>query len=244
MNGLIPACAGKTPSSRSSYRCFGAHPRVCGENVCDGSGQCRGPGSSPRVRGKQFQGNLFPPDVRLIPACAGKTSVGLYIPHVRTAHPRVCGENSPRCRRLSGRSGSSPRVRGKRFQLVRILEDQRLIPACAGKTLRTKRGHQKRWAHPRVCGENVSKRPRRYRLPGSSPRVRGKPARSALRRRSQRLIPACAGKTAVTRASLIIQTAHPRVCGENALRQVYSLVDEGSSPRVRGKLQGGQHGSF
>ena len=51
--GLIPACAGKTPTTLSAPRSRGAHPRVCGENTHQLKRALQANGSSPRVRGKR-----------------------------------------------------------------------------------------------------------------------------------------------------------------------------------------------
>ena len=51
-----------------------------------------------------------------------------------------------------------------------------------------------------------------------------------------RLIPACAGKTRRISAISPQAGAHPRVCGENDEDMKQKLYDQGSSPRVRGKL--------
>ena len=95
-DGLIPACAGKTSRIGNQRRTWRAHPRVCGENLQDLSLTRLLAGSSPRVRGKLVPFPAYNNAVGLIPACAGKTqhSSSAY-PPVR-AHPRVCGENSPR----------------------------------------------------------------------------------------------------------------------------------------------------
>ena len=49
---LTPACAGKTPATRSVMRRCGAHPRVCGENRAGVVRVVKRVGSPPRVRGK------------------------------------------------------------------------------------------------------------------------------------------------------------------------------------------------
>ena len=51
--------------------------------------------------------------------------------------------------------GSSPRVRGKRFDKLAEAAGNRLIPACAGKTWAIGAVPDFAGAHPRVCGENV-----------------------------------------------------------------------------------------
>ena len=195
MQGLIPACAGKTQSVRAGSRDEWAHPRVCGENLSSTQPPQIRLGSSPRVRGKL----LLPNDERLfmglIPACAGKTySIRLDV-RSRWAHPRVCGENRLSVAVGISQQGSSPRVRGKRRSRSALSPRRRLIPACAGKTTRRGDGINKHRAHPRVCGENVMISAAGVIGQGSSPRVRGKRSRRGRSRRIRRLIPACAGKT-------------------------------------------------
>ena len=70
---------------------------------------------------------------------------------------------------------------------------------------------------------------------GSSPRVRGKHRIRLLFGGGQRLIPACAGKTALSQATHGPGPAHPRVCGENFPGSTPANRSVGSSPRVRGK---------
>ena len=110
-------------------------------------------------------------------------------------HPRVCGENGGVNLQTIETDGSSPRVRGKPHADYSAAARDRLIPACAGKTLRL----SLRWgvarAHPRAGGENALGGQYVFGDMGSSPRWRGK--RDPLGRRiyCTRLIPALAGKT-------------------------------------------------
>ena len=131
--------------------------------------------------------------------------------------------------------GSSPRVRGKRFERACGLAKLRLIPACAGKTKIPFLNRLSRTAHPRVCGENFDFIEDFLHFTGSSPRVRGKlrfyRGFSAL----HGLIPACAGKTRRTLEVTRTARAHPRVCGENKVATAAQPHFKGSSPRVRGK---------
>ena len=73
VQGLIPACAGKTPRRVARSMPIAAHPRVCGENLFVSPYVFRSLGSSPRVRGKQETQDAAEKWTRLIPACAGKT---------------------------------------------------------------------------------------------------------------------------------------------------------------------------
>ena len=171
----------------------------------------------------------------LIPACAGKTPLSVFRRPAWTAHPRVCGENRKAALFNSTRTGSSPRVRGKRVRRRQHFHSHRLIPACAGKTRRFVPWSLLVWAHPRVCGENFVRLRARMKRMGSSPRVRGKPLATLLDATRRRLIPACAGKTRTQHMNIEEIRAHPRVCGENTVTATSAVTAEGSSPRVRGK---------
>ena len=133
IQGLIPACAGKTSVTLRLLPRSGAHPRVCGENPREAAPIRAEVGSSPRVRGKPTVLERTLSDVGLIPACAGKTSRGVTFNADSPAHPRVCGENFTTHVLPALQSGSSPRVRGKRWtiwsfsaQIGQILENLEL----------------------------------------------------------------------------------------------------------------------
>ena len=232
---LIPACAGKTRPRAGNHPATPAHPRVCGENSRAALYPAMRVGSSPRVRGKQRRQHHHLPPRRLIPACAGKTASSPRIARPRRAHPRVCGENIFKWHRRSRRTGSSPRVRGKREQVPWPVPREGLIPACAGKTPGPPSTSRARWAHPRVCGENDNATALQCARHGSSPRVRGKLDERGLDALPPRLIPACAGKTPRPRCGTSSPGAHPRVCGENPNPATFTWTCGGSSPRVRGK---------
>ena len=92
--GIIPACAGSTPTATRPSREPRDHPRMCGEHLPDVSLAVPLPGSSPHVRGARPCLPLVAEPCGIIPACAGSTA-----PHGRTArpkrdHPRMCGEHS------------------------------------------------------------------------------------------------------------------------------------------------------
>ena len=193
--GLIPARAGKTS---------GARPRRGG-----------GSGSSPRVRGKRGRVCRFVCSSRLIPARAGKTRAIAGSPVPTGAHPRACGENPVRPPLRPRPLGSSPRVRGKRGSSRATDAAHRLIPARAGKTASSGAPPGSARAHPRACGENWAATDMGSSAPGSSPRVRGKPAPCAAPPAGGGLIPARAGKTSCASSTTRRTSAHPRACGEN-----------------------------
>ena len=154
---LIPARAGKTWAAWSTSSPPPAHPRACGENPILHASSAAGSGSSPRVRGKRRRGSAQAHEVRLIPARAGKTARGAAPSRSGGAHPRACGENVPASGSPVTVPGSSPRVRGKHEDDAADPRKSRLIPARAGKTTRSPCSGCPRGAHPRACGENLSK---------------------------------------------------------------------------------------
>ena len=215
---LIPARAGKTRRRRGRGGRRRAHPRACGENV---KAVRRIPtllGSSPRVRGKQHRAVKSRRGRGLIPARAGKTPGARPDRPIQPAHPRACGENARGYTGHKPRTGSSPRVRGKHQAPQLRGQGPGLIPARAGKTRRTLIGYWLPQAHPRACGENTGLAGWGQARAGSSPRVRGKPARRPHRGHRPRLIPARAGKTRRRHHCRGRGGAHPRACGENRVR--------------------------
>ena len=208
---------------------------MCGENTIADQLIHLLVGSSPRVRGKPSFSDRHPPPHWLIPACAGKTRRDRVQYARKRAHPRVCGENEKLGKLAQNSPGSSPRVRGKRGDCRCSTQRKGLIPACAGKTGTLGALSIFRWAHPRVCGENLQGRVFRRVFGGSSPRVRGKRVGGPYNFFVWGLIPACAGKTHGNGRGSGGSAAHPRVCGENAVSRGLCHIWVGSSPRVRGK---------
>ena len=90
---ITPACAGKTKLNRIVYSLIKDHPRVCGENKQTGIFRKQKRGSPPRVRGKPAFNLTASSNVRITPACAGKTLSGSSWRFSPRDHPRVCGEN-------------------------------------------------------------------------------------------------------------------------------------------------------
>ena len=73
---------------------------------------------------------------RIIPACAGQTEhAGDHLLD-DTDHPRLCGANVHTQEVLRDTAGSSPLVRGKHGIASMGVLSQRIIPACAGQTVR------------------------------------------------------------------------------------------------------------
>ena len=216
LRGLIPAHAGKTPSTgacRGRWR--GSSPLTRGKPFW-GSGSTPSArlipahagktmftknvlsvpvGSSPLTRGKRLGGRPLLLLLGLIPAHAGKTARAERIHAETTAHPRSRGENETSAPLWEIGPGSSPLTRGKRAQTRKRHTTHGLIPAHAGKTSSAPRLGVSPRAHPRSRGENPrSSNPTKAR-PGSSPLTRGKRLARLPQSIIQGLIPAHAGKT-------------------------------------------------
>mgnify|MGYP001669820729 CR=1 FL=1 len=98
-----------------------------------------------------------------------------------------------------------------------------------------------RTAHPRGGGENIITGVVGVLSEGSSPRGRGKRPSELFEVTVEGLIPAGAGKTRAVRPTWIARSAHPRGGGENGPRMTTNVDTRGSSPRGRGKQNGGEH---
>ena len=171
---LIPAHAGKTVAAQLPHRGKPAHPRSRGENPARIHAGTRGRGSSPLTRGKQLLALRVRVLQRLIPAHAGKTRHRPCILRQPRAHPRSRGENVLGAVDHAHEGGSSPLTRGKRGPVDLGDVAQGLIPAHAGKTVKTSERVKTGQAHPRSRGENMVARVGLLVSVGSSPLTRGK----------------------------------------------------------------------
>ena len=131
---LIPAHAGKTHGPPRCLPSRPAHPRSRGENTTGRPPRWPTYGSSPLTRGKPGPPGFDWLRGRLIPAHAGKTVWCASLTYLLQAHPRSRGENITAPKALIWRLGSSPLTRGKLEERLIRLQEERLIPAHAGKT--------------------------------------------------------------------------------------------------------------
>ena len=214
--GSSPLTRGKLAGQWLRQLIERAHPRSRGENSINPFGSRRGAGSSPLTRGKHRSTGSVVPEVRLIPAHAGKTPQCSRAPGPREAHPRSRGENRSGLSSATTQTGSSPLTRGKRVPPQGHGEAEGLIPAHAGKTMLCARRFLDTRAHPRSRGENIWTAAASKSRAGSSPLTRGKPHARRSPRDRRRLIPAHAGKTSNEVIGSPVLRAHPRSRGENS----------------------------
>ena len=173
--------------------------------------------------------------MRLIPAHTGKTHTIWWHHRRRRAHPHSRGEDESTATAKGISQDSSPVTWGRRRVRQRLPDDERLIPAYSGKTVRRRHTLRSRRVHPHSRGENAAVSCASYVCTGSSPLTQGKRSAPGRGPRKPWLIPAHAGKTQ-TRPGWHPQAgAHPRSRGENTFTFRVSSLAPGSSPLTRGK---------
>ena len=194
---IIPACAGNTDVIAGQYGSVADHPRMRGEHYSDRHNIPPKHGSSPHARGTHSRSPTRESGHRIIPACAGNTrpdtNYRMYIPD----HPRMRGEHYMPRTAFRSTHGSSPHARGTPVRDRAQRHRGRIIPACAGNT-----GTQ--WVrsggmtdHPRMRGEHTKYTGLILVGNGSSPHARGTQSACPHGQGCSRIIPACAGNTAV-----------------------------------------------
>ena len=126
------------------------------------------------MRGKLHRETTWAAAQRITPADAGKTYMQVCIVVRCGDHPRGCGENlkSRVCPKI--RTGSPPRMRGKRMLPQTTAPFHGITPADAGKTKINLGPEGTVKDHPRRCGENQDELLRKAVKNGSPPQVRGK----------------------------------------------------------------------
>ena len=147
----------------------------------------------------------------------------------------MCGKNVTYGLKNIRGVGSPPRVREKLNAMFIEITNNRITPACAGKTSRNGSDGTGDWDHPRVCGKNGPLMGGSDSCQGSPPRVREKPVPSEPLREPNRITPACAGKTMLSGIAQCGYWDHPRVCGKNGYKSMLATPESGSPPRVREK---------
>ena len=131
---ITPACAGRTIMNICPFNSSKDHPRVCGKNAWIRAESVRVGGSPPRVREERRQSLKKASGVRITPACAGRTHLPIQRYSKQRDHPRVCGKNNISDYLARFLPGSPPRVREELKKIWYECADDRITPACAGRT--------------------------------------------------------------------------------------------------------------
>ena len=113
--------------------------------------------------------------------------------------------------------GSSPLTRGAPPGCISLYFLQGIIPAYAGSTKDHSGAILKVWDHPRLRGEH-SQQYRTQLVPvGSSPLTRGARYNTLVCEVNTGIIPAYAGSTRISIATILNNGDHPRLRGEHQL---------------------------
>ena len=125
-------------------------------------------------------------------------------------------------------------MRGTLPRHVAQLESRGIIPAHAGNTFYPESVFQVFRDHPRTCGEHLPTASVFHPLTGSSPHMRGTLQCRVASEGESGIIPAHAGNTASTVSRSTMSRDHPRTCGEHMMTNFSRIVNQGSSPHMRG----------
>ena len=215
-DGIIPARAGFTASSRSRRAAFTDHPRSRGVYSRPLACCFLIAGSSPLARGLLTITTDEVPNDRIIPARAGFTRPAPAGSSACWDHPRSRGVYERRTGMSTGLAGSSPLARGLRVRVRGPVQGRGIIPARAGFTARKPARAGPAGDHPRSRGVYSSAPSAAGGSGGSSPLARGLRSAHARSSRLPRIIPARAGFTRV--------------------KSLWAASLRGSSPLARGLL--------
>ena len=151
--GSIPAHAGKPVQPHGIWAQVGVYPRACGETRTQPLLTGTWKGLSPRMRGNLELIQTLHPEVRSIPAHAGKPPHGCGRTRDNRVYPRACGETVGAGTTISARGGLSPRMRGNPDATGIDPPGARSIPAHAGKPYAGLARRSNKRVYPRACGE-------------------------------------------------------------------------------------------
>ena len=214
--GIISACAEQTIAGRNCRRVRGDHLRVCGADM--GAEPMKKPseGSSPRVRSRRGVVRAHNVPGGIISACAEQTPTPTpNRPNARD-HLRVCGADPGLPATPLTRSGSSPRVRSRRFEEGLAEPGAGIISACAEQTSVSSVCSAGCWDHLRVCGADDNQSVRQASNQGSSPRVRSRQIPPPAMTMPTGIISACAEQTSYQVCFSRTLGDHLRVCGADS----------------------------
>ena len=195
----------------------------------------RNGGSPPHARGRRTRRTGKANRTRITPACAGKTSVCIRVEIFTGDHPRMRGEDLSRRSIISSKWGSPPHARGRRRAGHFSASNERITPACAGKTDRSQIRVRLRSDHPRMRGEDIIRDLKSQVDGGSPPHARGRRIDLVRDEALFRITPACAGKTFETSANNASLGDHPRMRGEDRAEHLDISNMSGSPPHARGR---------
>ena len=149
--------------------------RICSRQKSIRSGTARDSFSqTPHMRGKVLHAAAAARAGRITPAYAGKRLLQASDDTRGWDHPRTCGEKFCPGVVTNSIKGSPPHVQGKGKFHYFVRGNDRITPACAGKSMPRHVLRRFPADHPRMCGEKNIVRKASFDPQGSPPHVRGK----------------------------------------------------------------------
>ena len=194
-----------------------------------------GEGSPPLARGKGELCHTGYAKGGITPACAGKSPQAVRLALARGDHPRLRGEKNLDDGEKGDSKGSPPLARGKVEDVSPEEIQQRITPACAGKSIAHLLLSPFEKDHPRLRGEKSAFRSPEELAQGSPPLARGKARCPTGECPDSRITPACAGKRSTEMHWSAGVWDHPRLRGEKYRLKRHSPTSRGSPPLARGK---------
>ena len=155
---FTPAYAGKMGRPSEPVRRAQVHPRIRGEDSGGDARRRQGRGSPPHTRGRFDELDTCTPGLRFTPAYAGKMLCNIHAERTPRVHPRIRGEDPGLIASLYLFQGSPPHTRGRFQDAARANLVSRFTPAYAGKIYGYDSGGRGRRVHPRIRGEDGSRR--------------------------------------------------------------------------------------
>ena len=172
--GSIPANAGETPTTPGWLRGCRVYPRERGGDCGVSARKSSCSGLSPRTRGRRGRAHRGVAGRGFIPANAGETCWRWRSSRLPRVYPRERGGDCSISGEVDSDEGLSPRTRGRRAAGPDRDADGRSIPANAGETRPAGGNRRATGVYPRERGGDVISTPITVRMPGLSPRTRGR----------------------------------------------------------------------
>ena len=151
---ITPACAGKTSTRHASEPPSQDHPRLRGKDYWVANYGSGNTGSPPLARERHLIRREPKKEVRITPACAGKTSLYTGTNYIKWDHPRLRGKDLLPVRGQKLASGSPPLARERLLRHYPSAPAIRITPACAGKTDSDSVCRASSQDHPRLRGKD------------------------------------------------------------------------------------------
>ena len=212
------------------------HPRLRGEDWKVPALVVNARETPPLTRGRHEPSPWHRSRLGNTPAYAGKTRCFPRLYEVLWKHPRLRGEDFRIARTATGVAETPPLTRGRPHAAASGGEHRRNTPAYAGKTLSLSWQIMRLRKHPRLRGEDASRRGHSHDHSETPPLTRGRHGDDVSGFHCGRNTPAYAGKTRPRLRRRVRKEKHPRLRGEDMRPRASDLAHLETPPLTRGRL--------